>query len=92
MSNKSEERKTLRTDWRELPIDKELAEVLLGIANARAKLINFQESISDRHSYEFYSEFIDKADEKLMAAMNTIGQDLIGFECVNVLLNPDYKR
>ena len=23
MSNKSEERKTLRTDWRELPIDKE---------------------------------------------------------------------
>lgn len=92
MSNKSEERKTLRTDWKELPIDKELSQILLQIANARAKLINFQESISDRHSYEFYSEFIDKADEKLMAAMNIIGQDLIGFECVNVLLNPDHKR
>lgn len=92
MSNKSEERKPLRADWKELPIDQELADILLGIANARAKLINFQEAISDRHSYEFYGDLVDKADEKLMAAMNIIAQDLLGFECVNKLLNPDHKR
>ena len=92
MSNKSEERKTLRTDWKELPIDQELSSILLDLANARARLINYHESITDRDIYESRVDFVDDAEEKIMDVMRTIANDLIGFEYVNLLLDQNYKR
>lgn len=92
MSNKSAERKTLRTDWKELPIDKELSSILLDLANARARLINYHESITDRDIYESRVDVVDDAEEKIMDVMRTIANDLIGFECVNLLLDQNDKR
>lgn len=77
MSNKSEERKMLRTDWKELPIDNELSTVLLQVTNARARLLNFHESISDRRTYEWFADRVGKADDSLLDAMN-ICADLLG--------------
>lgn len=66
MSNKSEERKTLRTDWNELPIDKELSQILLQIANARAALLNYLEAIPDRATYDSYKDCVGSATDHLL--------------------------
>lgn len=77
MKEKNTERKMLRTDWKELPIDKELSEILLQLTNARARLLNFFESIPDRKTYEWFGDRVNKADDCILNAMN-ICADLLG--------------
>lgn len=77
MKEKTQERKALRTDWKELPINKELSEILLQVTNARARLLNFLESIPDRKTYEWFEDRVNKADDCLLNAMNVCA-DLLG--------------
>lgn len=51
MSTKTHERKMLRTDWAEIPINNELTAILLQLANARNRLLNWLEAIPDRATY-----------------------------------------
>ena len=87
MSNKSnQERKALRTDWRELPIDKELSQILLQIANARAALLNYLEAIPDRATYDSYKDCVGTAADHLINAMMEIGGDLMAQQIVGKLI------
>ena len=88
MSNKSEERKILRTDWKELPIDKELSQILLQIANARAALLNYLEAIPDRATYDSYKGYVSTAEEHLINAMMEVGGDLLAQQFVGKLIEP----
>ena len=86
MSNKLQERKTLRTDWRELPIDKELSQILLQIANARAALLNYLEAIPDRATYDSYKDCVGTATDHLVNAMMEMGGDLMAQQIVGKLI------
>lgn len=86
MSNKTQERKMLRTDWKELPIDNELSQIILQIANARASLLNFHESIPDRKSYDSYEAGVSAAAVHLLSAMMAIGDDLMTQDFVSKLI------
>ena len=86
MSNKSEERKILRTDWKELPIDKELSQILLQIANARAALLNYLEAIPDRATYDSYKDCVGTATDHLVNAMMEMGGDLMAQQIVGKLI------
>ena len=88
MSNKSEERKILRTDWKELPIDKELSQILLQIANVRAALLNYLEAIPDRATYDSYKGCVGPAEEHLINAMMEVGGDLLAQQFVGKLIEP----
>lgn len=86
MKEKTQERKALRTDWRELPIDKELSQILLQIANARAALLNYLEAIPDRATYDSYKDCVGTAADHLINAMMEIGGDLMAQQIVGKLI------
>lgn len=88
MSNKSEERKILRTDWKELPIDKKLSQILLQMANVRAALLNYLEAIPDRATYDSYKGCVSTAEEHLINAMMEVGGDLLAQQFVGKLIEP----
>ena len=79
----------LRTDWKELPIDKELSQIILQIANARASLLNFHESIPDRKSYDSYEDGVSAAAVHLLSAMMVIGDDLMTQDFVSKLIGEE---
>ena len=89
MKEKNTERKMLRTDWKELPIDKELSQIILQIANARASLLNFHESIPDRKSYDSYEAGVSAAAVHLLSAMMSIGDDLMTQDFVSKVIGEE---
>ena len=89
MPNKSEERKILRTDWKELPIDPELSKILLQVANARAALLNYLEAIPDRATYDSYKGCVSTAADHLINAMMEVGGDLMAQDFVGKLIEKE---
>ena len=82
MPTKTHERKMLRTDWAEIPINNELTAILLQLANARNRLLNWLEAIPDRATYDFNHPEVAKADSDILDAMTTIGNNLLGADMV----------
>ena len=89
MLNNSQERKALRTDWQELPIDPELSKILLQIANARAALLNYLEAIPDRATYDSYKSCVGTAADHLINAMMEVGGDLMAQDFVGKLIEKE---
>ena len=89
MKEKTQERKPLRTDWNELPIDKELSQILLQIANARAALLNYLEAIPDRATYDSYKDCVGSAADHLINAMMEVGGDLMAQDFVGKLIEKE---
>lgn len=85
MSTKTHERKMLRTDWQELPINKELSEIVLQLANARNRLLNWYEAIPDRATYEENGEDVETASQHLLDAIVGISMGILGNEMAGQL-------
>lgn len=68
----------------QLPINEELQEILLQIANSRAQLSNYLQAIRDRHLFDLIEDEVEQINENLVNAIS--GLSLVLSDCMSYQL------